>query len=135
MLKKCLVLGVICLLMLVSVPTTLAGTEYYSNSIVLIAGKSNSTKCWSLWWKIGLYIPIVKRRFFIAANKEGESLSVLIFSLKSQFAVYIDNEDIAVDLYRARGVFYWGGKSLLFNHSTPPPVFALCRAKTVYVTT
>ncbi len=136
MLKKGLVIGVICVLALVSLPTLTADVEYYNNSIVLIAGKSNSTYAISLWWKIGLYIPVVKRHFFIVANgEEGESLNVLIFSRNHGLAAYYNYEDIRIELQRTRGVFYWGGNSLLFNHSTPPPVFVLCRAKSVYVTT
>lgn len=134
--RKSVVVCIICLFILVSIPSTHADTKYYNNSIVIIAGKSNTTyaKCW--WWKIGLYIPIIKRRFYVIANGEqGESLTALVFSRNSQFGVYIDNEDINIDLRNARGVFYWGGKSLLFNHSEPPPVFVLCRAKNVYVTT
>jgi len=136
MLKKGLVIGVICVLALVSLPTLTADVEYYNNSIVLIAGKSNSTYAISLWWKIGLYIPVAKRRFFIVANgEEEESLNVLIFGRNHGLAAYYDYEDIRIELQRTRGVFYWGGNSLLFNHSTPPPVFVLCRAKSVYVTT
>ena len=136
MLKKGLVIGVICVLALVSLPTLTADVECYNNSIVLIAGKSNSTYAISLWWKIGLYVPVVKRRFFIVANgEEEESLNVLIFSRNHGLAAYYDYEDIRIELQRTRGVFYWGGNSLLFNHSTPPPVFVLCRAKSVYVTT
>jgi hypothetical protein len=83
-----------------------------------------------------LYIPVVKRHFFIDANgEEGESLNVLILSINNGLAAYYDYEDIRIELQQARGVFYWGGKSLLFNHSEPPPVFVLCRAKISYVTT
>ena len=109
MLKKGLVIGVICVLILVSLPTLTADVEYYNNSIVLIAGKSNSTYAISLWWKIGLYIPVVKRRFFIVANgEEEESLNVLIFSRNHGLAAYYDYEDIGIELQRTRGVFYWG---------------------------
>ena len=106
MLKKGLVIGVICVLVLVSLPTLTADVEYYNNSIVLIAGKSNSTYAISLWWKIGLYIPVVKRHFFIVANgEEGESLNVLIFSRNHGLAAYYDYEDIRIELQRTRGVF------------------------------
>lgn len=136
MLRKSIVIGVICVLMIVSLPSPTADVEYYSNSIVLIAGKSNSTSCLGLWWKIGLYIPIVKRQFIIGANgEEGESLNVLILSTNHGLAAYYDYEDIRIELQRARGVFYWGGKSLLLNNSEPPSVFVLCRAKILYVTT
>jgi len=136
MLKKGLVIGVICVLILVSLPTITADVDYYNNSIVLIAGRSNSTSCLSLWWKIGLYIPVIKRHFFIVANgEEGESLNVLIFSRNHGLATYYDYEDIRIELQRARGVFYWGEKSLLFNHSEPSPVFVLCRAARAYITT
>ena len=136
MFKKGLVIGVICVLILVSLPTITADVENYNNSIVLIVGKSNSTSCLSLWWRIGLYIPVMKRHFFVVANgEEGESLNVLIFSRNNGIATYYDYEDIRIELQRARGVFYWGEKSLLFNHSEPSPVFVLCRASRAYVTT
>jgi hypothetical protein len=136
MLKKSLVIGVILVLILVSVPTITADTEIFNNSIVLIAGKSNSTSCLSLWWRIGLYIPVLKRHFFVEANgEEGESLNVLIFSKNNGLATYYSYEDIRIELQRARGVFYWGEKSLLIDHSEPSPVLVLCRAERAYVTT
>ncbi|UCF13696.1 MAG: hypothetical protein JSW06_05430 [Thermoplasmatales archaeon] len=136
MLKKSLVIGVIFAVILVSIPTITADTEIFNNSFVLIAGKSNSTNCLSLWWRIGLFIPVLKRHFFVVANgEEGESLNVLIFSLNNGLATYYDYEDIRIELTRARGVFYWGGKSLLIDHSEPPPVLVLCRTERAYVTT
>jgi len=108
--------------------------DYYNNCIVIIFGRSNHVQAFSLWWRIGLYIPIIKRGFTISANEEGESLTAIIFKINGG-AFYLDNENITIDIYRARGLFYWGGKSLLFNYSIPSPVFAICRARTVYINT
>lgn len=132
--KKSVVFGVICVLILMSIPTINADVDHYQNSIVLIFGKCNTTSCGSIWWKFGLYMPVLKRNFFMMASDENESMNVLIFSFKDGFGTYINHKDITIELHKARGIFYWGGKSLLFNHSDPPPVFALCRTKTVYVT-
>jgi hypothetical protein len=136
MLKKVMVFGAISALIIVSLPSPTADVEYFNNSIVLITGNSNSTSCLGLWWKIGLYIPIVKRQFIIEANsEEGESLNVIIMSSNHGLGAYYDYEDIRIELQRARGIFYWGGKSLLFNNNESPSVFVLCRAKMMYVTT
>ena len=136
MLKKCLVICVICVLMIVSFPNINGELEYYNNSLVFIVGKCNSTKCGSIWWKLGLYIPVVKRNFFIMANNKEEGLiNVVVLSINNGFGTYFNYKEIRVEMYRARGMFYWGGKSLLFNQNNSPLVFALCRAKTVYVTT
>lgn len=133
-LKKSLVIGTICLLILIFIPTVPAETDYYNNSFVIIFGKSNDVRAFSLWWRIGLYIPILKRGFTLRASEEGESLTAIIYKLNGG-AFYLDNENISIDISRARGLFYWGGKSLLINYSSPPPVFVICRAKTVYVNT
>ena len=133
--KKSLVIGIICILVLVSIPTINADVDYFQNSIVLIFGKCNTTSCGGIWWKFGLYVPVVKRNFFMLASDENESINILILSLKDGFGTYFNYKDIRIELHKARGIFYWGGKSILFNHSAPPPVFALCRSRTVYVTT
>ncbi len=133
--KKSLVIGVISILVLVSIPTINADVDYFQNSIVLIFGKCNTTTCGGIWCKFGLYVPVVKRNFFMLASDENESINVLILSLKDGFGTYFNYKDIRIELHKARGFFYWGGKSILFNHSDPPPVFALCRTRTVYVTT
>jgi len=134
--KKSLILGIICGLIVVSFPTITGEIDYYHNSIVLILGKCNITGCGGIWWKFGLYIPMVKRNVFIIANDEkNESINALILSFKDGFGTYINHKDIRIDLQKARGLFYWGGKSILFNHSDPPPIFILCRAKTAQIIT
>jgi hypothetical protein len=133
--KKSLVFGILCVLILTSIPTINAEVDHFQNSLVLIFGKCNTTSCGSIWWKFGLYIPVIKRNFFMIASNENESINILILSFEDGFGTYFNYKDITIELHNARGMFYWGGKSLLFNHSNPPPVFALCRAKTAYITT
>ena len=83
--KKSLVFGIICVLILVSIPTLNAEVDYFQNSMVLIFGKCNTTSCGSIWWKFGLYIPVIKRNFFMIASDENESINVLILSFKDGF--------------------------------------------------
>jgi hypothetical protein len=132
--KKSLVIVTILLLILIFFPTVTPETDYYNNSFVFIFGRSNDIQASSIWWIIGLYVPIIKRSFRISAKNEGESLTAIIYKPNGG-AFYLDNENITIDINRARGIFYWGGKSLLFNFSIPPSVFVLCRARTIYINT
>jgi hypothetical protein len=134
--KKSLVISVICILIVISFPTTNADVDYFNNSIVVLVGKCNTTGCGGIWWKFGLFVPLVRRNFFVIANNEkNESINVAIYSFQDGFATYIGHKDIIINLNRARGLFYWGGKALLVNHTDPPPLFIICRAKSVGVTT
>lgn len=135
-LKKGLVICGICVLMIVSFPGINGDVEYYNDSLIFISGKCNSTTCGSIWWKLGLYIPIIKRNFLIIANnEEGELINVVVFSINNGFGTYFNYKDIRIEMHRARGMFYCGEKSLIIDHTDPPPVFMLCRAKSTYVTT
>jgi hypothetical protein len=134
--KKSLVIVVISVLILISFPTINADIDYFDNSIVIVAGKCNTTGCGGIWWKFGLYIPLIKRNFFVIANNEAnESINVAVLSLKDGFATYMGHKDIIINLNRARGVFYWGGKARLINQTYPPSLLIVCRAKGVSITT
>ncbi len=133
LLRKGIALLLFLMLFLVSTQLVNAETDYHNNSLVIIFGKSSYVLAGSLWWRLGLYIPLIKRNFDIIANKEGESLNVIVLKPNSN-AFYLDNENVSVRLFRARGVFYWFGKSLMFNLSSPQPVFCFCRANSIHVT-
>lgn len=133
-LNKILVFATVFLFFLIVIPTANSETEYFYNSYAIIFGKSSNVQGVSLLWRAGLYIPILKRNFYISANEENESLNAIFFKPNSKY-IYIDSENITIDIIRARGVFYWFEKSLLFNMSAPQPVFFICKAKSIYVTT
>lgn len=132
--KKSFVIVLILLIILVVLPIVPAKGQYHRNSLVIILGKSNDVRALSLWWGIGVYIPILRRNFIMSANEEEETLSAIVIEIDGG-TVYMDNENITITLNFARGFFYWGGKSLLFNFSSPQPVFAICRARSVFIDT
>lgn len=132
--KKFIAIGIIIVFFLTFIPTINSETNYHYNSIVIIFGKCNEVNALSLWWKIGLYIPVIKRSFIISANEEGETLNAIVLKPNSK-SIYIDNENISIEIIRARGIFYWFGNSILFNLSAPQPVFLICKAKSIYVIT
>jgi len=104
-------------------------SDYYTNSIIWIIGKCDTVNG-PLPWLFGLYIPIFKKSFRIkASGQENEFLNVLIRGNK--FASYLDNENIIIDLTRATGILFYGGRSILVNGTT---IFARCKADSIVVT-
>ena len=143
-LKKILVIGAVLLMILSTLPVGLSSnsnfeekqissktaTDHYENSVVLIIGKCNIIEG-PILWIFGLYIPLIKRSFYIrASGQQGEQLNVMVRG--SQFAIYIDNENIIVDLNVAHGIFFWGQKSILTNSTR---IFARCKAENIWITT
>jgi len=143
-LKKILVIGAILLIIIPVLPVGLSSnsnfeekqisskitTDYYENSIVIIIGKCNIVQG-PILWIFGLYIPMIKRYFYIGANGgEGEQLNVMVRGNK--FATYLDNENIQIELSGAKGIFFWGQKSILTNSSR---IIARCRAENIWITT
>ncbi len=142
-LNKILVIGAVLLITLSALPVSLSSssnfekkqitstpaTDHYVNSVVIIIGKCNIVQG-PIFWIFGLYIPLIKRSFYIrASGEEGEQLNVIVRGDK--FATYIDNEDIIVDVNRAHGILFWGQKSLLTNGSR---IFARCKAENIWIT-
>jgi len=104
-------------------------TDHFTNSIVIIIGKCDVVQG-PLIWIFGLYIPLIKRSFYIRANGgQDEQLNVIIRG--SQFASYLDNENIVVEINRATGILFWGQKSILTNSSR---IFARCKAENIWIT-
>lgn len=143
-LKKILVIGAILLMIMPILPVGLSinsnfekkqtnlttVTDYFEDSIVWIIGKCNVVQG-PLLWIFGLYIPIFKKSFLVRANGgEGEQLNVIVRG--SKFAVYIDVENILVEFNGAKGVLFYGQKSIISNSSR---IFARCKAENIFVTT
>ena len=105
----------------------------YNNCIVLINGKCKSVRG-PLLWLLGFYYPLLKRSFVIQAmNREDESLSVIILGTSPlQFATYYDYENIYIRITKAKGMFYWGEKSIVTKSDS---LLVFCRASSVFVTT
>lgn len=143
-LKKILVIGAILLMIIPVLPVGLSSntnfekkqtnlttaTDYFEDSIVLIIGKCNVVQG-PLMWIFGLYIPILKKSFLIrASGGEDEQLNVIVRG--SKFAAYIDAENILVEFNGARGILFYGEKSIITNSSR---IFARCKAENIFVTT
>jgi hypothetical protein len=143
-LKKIFIIGAVLLIMLSALPVSLSNSsnfekkqitstptvDHYVNSVVIVIGKCNMVKGPPIWL-FGLYIPLIKRSFFIrASGEEGEQLNVIVRGNK--FAAYMDNEDIIVDINRAHGILFYGQKSIITNSSR---IFARCKAENIWITT
>lgn len=111
-------------------PMVQATTDHFNDSIVIIIGKSNTMASTALWF-FGFKCMVIKRVTIQANNLEGERLNVLV--LPPKIGVYVDYESISVQLTRVTGLFFWGKRSVLFE-SKPPQVFAVCRARDIWIT-
>ncbi len=128
--RKGLAVGVICLLMLVTIPIAQADTDHYSDSVVLIVGKCNTVSTTGLWL-FGLTYIHKKEVTIQAQGEDGETIHVLIFPPK--FAFHFSLENVEIQMEGVKGIFFWGGKSLLFNNASQR-VFAICKAGDIWVT-
>ena len=105
-------------------------TDHFSNSVVIITGKSNTVSSTALWL-FGLKCMVLKRVTIQANNLEGENINALI--LPPQIGVYFDYENIYIQMQRVTGLFFWGKRSLIFE-GEPPQIFAVCKARDIWVT-
>ena len=106
-----------------------AATDHYSNCFMLIFGKCN-TVVGPLVWKLGFYCPLTPRDFLIQANgQDNESLYVIVLGRTS--GAYFSIEDIIIDINNARGIFFWGEKSLFLESNI---IFTLCKAENAWIT-
>jgi hypothetical protein len=120
-----------CLLLINLLPVAQANTDYFSNSMVIIVGKSNTVNSPVLLWLFGLKF-IVSRRVIVQANgEEGEMINALI--LPSKLGFYFGYEHIYIEMDKATGLFFWGEKSFLLQKASPR-IVAICRARDIYVT-
>jgi len=143
-LKKVLIIWAICLLILTSIPLALGesfdsesfngniivtrDSKHYTNCKIIISGRCNSVTG-PLVWFFGFYFPLIERDFKFEANSElGEKLNVIVLS--PEFGTFLSYEHIEIDIYNAKGVFYWDEKSLIFNQ---PLIFVYCQAADVWI--
>ena len=129
-LKKGLAVGVICLLMLVTIPIAQADTDHYSDSVVLIIGKCNTVSTTGLWL-FGLTYIHKKEVTIQAQDEDGEKIHALIFPPK--FAFHFSQENIKIQMESAEGFLFWAQKSLFFNNASQR-VFAICKAGDIWLT-
>jgi hypothetical protein len=147
-LKQLLIVGTVIILIFSSIPSvfgdelekikssndekeTYDSSSVYNNCLVLISGKCKSVKG-PLLWLLGFYFPLLKRSFTIQAlDREDEALNVIIFGTNPlQIATLYDYDSIYIRITKAKGIFYWGDKSII---SKSDSFFVLCRASSVFV--
>lgn len=125
-----LVIILFCLFFVNYLPLAEARTDYFSNSMVIIVGKSNTVNSPVLLWLIGPKF-IVSRRVIVQANgEEGEMVNALILP---KIGFYFGYENIYIEMDKATGLFFWGEKSFLLQKASPR-IVAFCRARDIYVT-
>ncbi len=125
-----LITALFCLFLLNLLPLAQANTDYFSNSVVIIIGKSNTVTTPALWL-FGCKLMLNKRVIVQANGEEGEIINALIFPSKLGF--YFGYEHIYIQMDGAKGLFFWGEKSFLLQKASPR-IFAICKARDIYVT-
>jgi hypothetical protein len=121
--------AIFCLLLLNSLPVVHAETDHFTNSMVLIIGRSNSVSSPALWL-FGFKFIYNKQVIFQATGEPGEKISVPI--LPSKIGFYFGHENIYIQMEKAKGLLFWGEKSLFFQND-PPRIFAFCTAADILV--
>ena len=124
-----LVVAIFCLFLLNSMPIVNANTDHFTNSVVLVIGKCNTVSTTALWL-FGFKFVYNKEVIIQANGAEGEKINALI--LPSKIGFYFGQENIFIQMEGAKGLFFWGEKSLFF-HNVPPRIFAFCKAGDIWV--
>jgi hypothetical protein len=107
-----------------------AGHDYFEQATVAVFGSCNGAYVLGFSWRCGLFIPLVRRTVYLDADEENVSLTVVVLKSNQGFGIYHDYDNMHVTLRRARGVFFWGGKSLL---TTSDVIVGFCNALSVSV--
>jgi hypothetical protein len=129
--KKTLIIFLVCCLFLVSLlPVAQANTDYFSNSVIIIIGKSTTVDTPALW-VFGPKVMFNKRVTIQVSGGEGEKLNALI--VLSKLGFYMGYKNMVIQLGGATGLFFWGEKSFLFQKASPR-IFVLCKASEIWVT-
>jgi len=128
--KKGIIIGVIFLMIITLFPTNTAQSNYYSDGLVIIVGRCNFVESTGLWL-FGL-TGIYKREVdFVAHSQDGEVINIMIFS--SEIGFYLSEETISIHMEDTNGLLFSGEKALIFK-TNPQRVFAICKAKDIWVT-
>lgn len=110
-------------------PIVQATTDHFTDSVVLIIGKSNTVSTTALWL-FGFKFIYNKQVIIQVNGEEGEKLNALIFPPK--IGLYFGYENIFIQMEGVKGLFFWGEKSLFF-HNVPPRIFVFCKAGDIWV--
>ena len=125
-----LVTAFLCLFLLSSVPPALATTDHFTDSVVLIMGKCETVQT-PVLWLFGFKVILNREIIIQATGGADEKLTTLV--LPSKIGFYFGQDNIVIQLQGAKGLFFRGEKSLLFQN-TPQRIFALCKATDIWVT-
>lgn len=128
--KKGLIIGLSCLLVLVSFPTSQADSFHFSDGIVIIIGKCNVVESTGLW-VFGLTGVYQRDLNFEARSQEGETMHLLILS--SELGFFFSKESIDIHMTNTNGILFWGEKALFLNNN-PQRVIAFCKAEDIWIT-
>jgi hypothetical protein len=119
-----------CLLLLNSMPLAQTTTDHFTDSYAIVIGKCDTVQTPALWL-FGFKF-ILNREVIIQANGgENEKITALI--LPSKIGFYFSQESMIIQLQGAKGLFFRGEKSFLFQN-TPQRIFAVCKATDIWVT-
>jgi hypothetical protein len=141
--NRILMIGAILLLLLSSIQVVLGenidtiepkiitteNNERFNDCIILIFGKCNDVSG-PLLWKLGLYCNFIRKDFTINANGEIDENINIIIRGGGSFKFLWGKENIKINLNRATGILFWGGKSVIVesNH-----IIARCQADSAYL--
>ena len=127
--KKGMIVGLICLLVFVSFPTSQADSYHFSNGIIILVGRCNVVESTGLWvfGLTGLY----KRDLeFSAQSQEGETMHLMVLS--SEIGFFFSKENIYIHTTNTNGFLFWGEKAFLLNNN-PQRVIAFCKAEDIWI--
>jgi hypothetical protein len=124
-----LVAAIFCLFLLNFMPIVNANTDHFTNSVVLVIGKCNTVSSNALLL-FGFKVVYNKQVIIQVNGGEGEKINAMI--LPSKIGFYFGQENIFIQMEGAKGLFFWGEKSLFF-HNVPPRIFAFCKAGDIWV--
>jgi len=122
--------AILCLFFLSSMPFVQATTDHFTDSFVVIMGKCDTVASPALWL-FGFKF-ILNREVVIQATG-GQNEKINAFILPSKIGFYFGQKNIVIQLQGAKGLFFRGEKSWLFQN-TPQRIFAVCKATDIWVT-
>ncbi len=123
------VFTIVILFFIYSLPITAMESDYYQNSFVLVVGSCETVDC-PILWKLGLFIPLLKKNFFVATtNQPGEMINIIVKN--EQTAFLFSEANASIRMNNARGVYYWAGNSPVIQNSSL--LFIFGRAQDIWI--
>lgn len=130
MLKKSVVVGLVVVFLVILVPLVQAETDHFSNSVILLVGKSNTVSSNALWVFGGKFL-LNKKVTVQITGEDDEKINALV--LPPNFGLYVGHESIVIQMEGTTGFIFWGEKSLLMQKSSPR-IVAICKARDLWIT-